>query len=114
VETSDSAVLVRLRRCVDSHQEGVEPDRDPSGMDGVAGNESRLFLATEVQLSDRNTGVTSPSLSSGRDTFQTIKQNGRRRVVELTVDDGIPDIHNYVLSAVRIGGGGSDVVLYSC
>lgn len=69
--------------------------------------------AERVILSDRNTGTTSPiAHPRGRDTFLPLREDDRRRTVELVIERGVPDISKFVASAVEIGGGKEDVVLY--
>jgi len=69
--------------------------------------------ADRIYLSDRNTGTTSPfAHRRGRDTFLPFATNGRRRVVELAIEGGVPDVRKYVLRAEEIGGDQIDVVLF--
>ena len=68
--------------------------------------------ADRLLLSDRNTGTTSPfAHPRGRDTFLPIHRNGRRRVVELAIEGGVPDMTKYVIRAEEIGGGEPDVII---
>jgi len=70
--------------------------------------------ADRIMLSDRNTGTTSPMAHPrGRDTFQPLRRDTRSRVVELTVDGGVPDVCRFVTTAMEIGGGEPDTVLYT-
>jgi hypothetical protein len=69
--------------------------------------------ADRILLSDRNTGTTSPfAHARGRDTFLPLHKNARRRIVELAVEGGVPEIRKYVVRATEIGGGEPDSVLY--
>jgi hypothetical protein len=61
----------------------------------------RLVTAYEGQMlvSDRNTGTTRPfAHARSFDTFRPLNRNERRPIVELTVDSGIHDIANYLVS----------------
>lgn len=70
--------------------------------------------SAEILLSDRNTGTTSPfAHRRGRQTFLPIAENGtKRRIVELAVEDGVPDISKYVVRAEEIGGGEPEELLF--
>jgi hypothetical protein len=60
----------------------------------------------QILLTDRNTGATSPMAHPrGLDTFVPVLANERRRIVELVVDGGVPDISRFVIAAVEEGGG---------
>jgi hypothetical protein len=67
----------------------------------------------QIVLSDRNTGTTSPfAHPRGRMTFVPISRSGRRRVVELAIEGGVPDIRKYVIRADEMGGPEGEVVLF--
>ena len=40
----------------------------------------------------------------GRDTFLPLVANNRRRIVELVIDGGVPDIERFVITATEEGG----------
>jgi len=62
-----------------------------------------------ILLSDRNTGTTSPfAHARGRDTFRSMAEHGKRRVVELTVDGQVLDIGRFLIRADEVGGGDPD------
>jgi hypothetical protein len=67
----------------------------------------------DIFLADRNTGATSPMAHPrGRDTFVGLRADQRKRIVELTVTGGVPNIGRFVTSACEIGGGEPDDILY--
>jgi hypothetical protein len=69
--------------------------------------------ADRVILSDRNTGTTSPiAHPRGRGTFLPLREDDRRRTVELVIERGVRDISKFVASAVEIGGAEEEAVLY--
>jgi hypothetical protein len=79
---------------------------DSKGLIGACGD--------RIVLSDRNTGTTSPfAHARGRETFLPLYQNGHRRIVELAVEGGIPDIRRYVIRALEIGGNEPESILYA-
>jgi hypothetical protein len=67
----------------------------------------------EIIVADRNTGATRPMAHPrGATTFLPLAQNGRRRIVELVLEGSVPDVLQHVTSAIQVGGGRPDVVLY--
>jgi hypothetical protein len=69
--------------------------------------------SNQILLSDRNTGTTSPfAHPRGRLTFLPISENGRRRVVELAIEKGVPDFRQFVIRAEEMGGGEAEKVLF--
>lgn len=69
--------------------------------------------ADRILLSDRNTGTTSPfAHPRGRDTFISLRENGRRRTVEVAIEGGVNNIREYVIRAEEIGGGEAASVLF--
>lgn len=66
-----------------------------------------------IIVADRNTGTTSPfAHSRGQQTFLPLSENGKRRVVELIVEGGVPDIARFVRRATQVGGGLPDTVVF--
>jgi len=68
--------------------------------------------AERITLSNMNTGTTSPfAHPRGVSTFSSL-DGSRRRVVELAVERGVPDIAPLILRAEEIGGGEPDAVVF--
>jgi hypothetical protein len=61
--------------------------------------------ASRIRLAHINTGATR-SVSHFRDfeTFKTIEQYDRKKVVELTIDRSVPDLSDFVIRVEEIGG----------
>jgi hypothetical protein len=67
-----------------------------------------------IVVADRNTGATSPfAHKRGRGTFLPLAENGKRRIVELVIEYGVPDIGDYVVTATKVGGGSADEVVHA-
>lgn len=67
-----------------------------------------------IWVADRNTGATRPmAFPRGRDTFLPLAENGKRRIVELVIENGVPDIKAHVIRATQIGGGIPDHVVFA-
>jgi len=67
-----------------------------------------------VRLTPINTGSTYfNAVPRGRDTFMPIAKFNRRKIVELTVDNAVPDIRDHAVRVEEIGGGEPDVVLWA-
>jgi hypothetical protein len=68
----------------------------------------------ETYLTNRNTGATSPfAHPRGAGTFVPLEQCPcSRRVVELAIQHRVGDIKQHVVSAVELGGGKADEVLF--
>jgi hypothetical protein len=69
--------------------------------------------ATRIRLAHINTGATR-SVFHFRDleTFKTIKEYDRRKVVELTIDRSVPDLAEFVVRVEEIGGPDASRVIW--
>ena len=66
-----------------------------------------------IIVADRNTGTTNPfAHARGRRTFLPLAENGKRPIVELIVEDSVPDVVTFVRRATQIGGEVAETVIY--